>query len=461
MHALNLTEIPYREDSALLFEAIADLPWAVFLDSGKHHLTQSRYDILVAQPHTTLVTRGNMTEIRCGDDTRVSPEDPFYLLRTILKPRSHEQHKLPFTGGALGYFSYDLGRRLERLPTTAEDAEKLPEMMVGIYDWSVVVDHVEQRTWIASNSLNGDTKKKCDELVTRFSHVPAERFRTPFQVTSSVMSSITAENYTKAFDKIKHYIDAGDCYQVNLAQRFSANARGDPWLAYQALRIMNPAPFAAYLNLPCGQILSASPERFLKVMGQQVETKPIKGTRPRAGHPRLDAALAAALYESEKDRAENLMIVDLLRNDLSKSCNNVCVPKLFNIESFATVHHLVSTVSGDLRANKDAIDLLRGCFPGGSITGVPKLRAMEIIEELEPHRRGLYCGSIGYIGHDGNMDSSIAIRTLVYSGGGVRFWAGGGIVADSRLQEEYEESFDKAAVILRLLQQGAASHAGA
>ena len=460
MNALKLTEIPYREDSALLFEAIADMPWAAFLDSGKHHVTQSRYDILVAQPHTTLVTRGNMTEIRCGDASHVSPEDPFDLLRNYLQPGSCAPQKLPFVGGAIGYFAYDLGRRLERLPTIAEDAEKLPEMALGIYDWSVVIDHHEHCAWIASYCLNAATELIWDELVTRFSNPSTERYRTPFQATSSVESNMTSGFYAQAFDKIKHYIDAGDCYQVNLAQRFAAGARGDPWLAYQALRIMNPTPFAAYLNTPWGQILSASPERFLKLVNGQVETKPIKGTRPRAGHPRLDAALAESLGESEKDRAENVMIVDLLRNDLSKTCDNVRVPKLFNIESFATVHHLVSTVTGNLRQGKDAIDLLRGCFPGGSITGAPKFRAMEIIEELEPHRRGIYCGAIGYIGHDGNMDSNIAIRTLVYSSNTVRFWAGGGIVADSRVQEEYQEGFDKAAALLRLLQQDAVSHLG-
>jgi len=234
-------------------------------------------------------------------------------------------------------------------------------------------------------------------------------------------------------------------------------------LAYQALRVINPALFAAFLSTPYAQVLSASPERFLKVENGRVETKPIKGTRPRAGHARLDAELAAALRESVKDRAENVMIVDLLRNDLSKTCRlgSVKVPRLFDVESYATVHHLVSTVTGELGAGRDAIDLLRGAFPGGSITGAPKLRAMQIIEELEPHRRGAYCGSIGYIGYDGNMDMNIAIRTLVYSRGEIRFWAGGGIVADSTLDDEYQETFDKAAAMLKLLQQASTAQARA
>jgi para-aminobenzoate synthetase component 1 len=210
-------------------------------------------------------------------------------------------------------------------------------------------------------------------------------------------------------------------------------------------------------------VLSASPERFLKVESGRVETKPIKGTRPRAGHARLDAELVKALLASDKDRAENLMIVDLLRNDLSKNCrlSSVKVPRLFDVESYATVHHLVSTVVGELDEGRDAIDLVRGAFPGGSITGAPKLRAMQIIEELEPHRRGVYCGAIGYVGFDGNMDLNIAIRTLVMSRGEARFWAGGGIVADSKMEDEYQETFDKAAAMLKLLQQASVSQARA
>ncbi len=455
------TELPYFGDSAALFESVADLPWAVFLDSGSHHLTQSRYDIIAAQPHTTLVTRGNLTEIR-GDDIQLSRDDPLELLRRHLAIDATGRSDLPFAGGALGYFSYDLGRRFERLPARAHDDEKMPEMAIGIYDWAVVVDHLDQRSWLVAQGRCADTHARWAQLVTRFSQRPAERARAPFRITAPIASNLSRENYAAAFYRVIAYIRAGDCYQINLAQRFSAPATGDPWLAYQALRVINPAPYAAYLNTPHGQVLSASPERFLKLDGRRVETKPIKGTRAREGHPRVDAERAAELKVSAKDRAENVMIVDLLRNDLSKNCElgSVKVPKLFDVESFATVHHLVSTVTGALREDRDALDLLRGTFPGGSITGAPKLRAMQIIEELEPQRRGVYCGAIGYIGADGNMDLNIAIRTLVYTGGTVRFWAGGGIVADSRLEDEYQETFDKAAAMLKLLQQTAGSQVG-
>jgi para-aminobenzoate synthetase component 1 len=455
-----IAELPYHENTAELFESFADLPWAVFLDSGRHHLGQSRYDIVAAEPFVTLTTRGALTEIRTREGSHLSPGDPFELMRRQLIPLVCNDHGLPFAGGAIGYFGYDLARRLERLPAIAQDAERIPEMAIGVYDWALVVDHEERRSFLAAAGRDPATLERWTELVSRFQEPQTPRFRAPLRLATPLSSNMTFERYSQAFYRIMAYIAAGDCYQVNLAQRFSAAAAGDAWLAYQTLRIINPAPFAAYFNTPFAQVLSASPERFLKVRKAEVQTKPIKGTRPRAGHPLLDAALGEALRESEKDRAENLMIVDLLRNDLSKNCERVRVPKLFEVESFPTVHHLVSTVEGRLRPGRDALDLLRGCFPGGSISGAPKLRAMQIIEELEPHRRGIYCGAIGYVGFDGGMDTNIAIRTLVYSNGNIRFWAGGGIVADSRLKDEYQETFDKAAAMLRLMQQGSVSDVG-
>jgi len=285
--------------------------------------------------------------------------------------------------------------------------------------------------------------------------LPTEQCGTGITVLDAPRSNMDKSYYQQAFNKIKHYLKEGDSYQVNLAQRFVSRCSGNPWIAYKALRKMNAAPFSAYLNFPECQVLSSSPERFLKVTDGEVETKPIKGTRPRIEHHAKDKSQIIALSESKKDRAENVMIVDLLRNDISKNCKDgsVTVPKLFDVESFATVHHLVSTVKGVLAEGQHALDLLRSCFPGGSITGAPKIRSMEIIEELEPNRRGIYCGSIGYIGFNGNMDTNIAIRTLVHSGNTIRFWAGGGIVNDSVMDDEYQESFDKAAALLKLLKQ--------
>jgi para-aminobenzoate synthetase component 1 len=254
---------------------------------------------------------------------------------------------------------------------------------------------------------------------------------------------------------VKAYILEGDCYQVNLAQQFSASARGDAWSGYRELRRLNPAPFSAFLSTPFAKVLSSSPERFLQVRDAQAQTRPIKGTRPRGPTHEADAALARELADSAKDRAENLMIVDLLRNDLGRVCTpgSIRVPGIFEVESYATVHHLVSTITGRLAPREDAASLLRACFPGGSVTGAPKIRAMEIIEELEPRRRSVYCGAIGYLGFDGAMDTNIAIRTLVHNAGTVRFWAGGGIVHDSRVDEEYQETIDKAAPLLLLLER--------
>ena len=452
---LSLIELPYHENSALLFENIADWPWAVFLDSGRHDPSRSRYDIIAADPWATLITRGGMTEIHTRDSVRISPEDPLVLLREIVCLRADPIGPLPFYGGAIGYFGYDLSRRFERLPTLATDDERLPEMAFGVYDWAVVVDHLEQRTWLASRGCDQRTLENWQSLEHRFSEPVAVHVRPGFRTTSSIRSSVTREQYIQAFEHIKRYLVEGDCYQVNLAQRFEVQAQGDPWSAYQALRLLNPAPFSAYLNLPFVKILSSSPERFLQVRNSRVETRPIKGTRSRAGHPRLDAERIRELRGSAKDRAENVMIVDLLRNDLAKNCRvgSVKVPRLFEVESFASVHHLVSTISGELQPNKDAIDLLRGCFPGGSITGAPKLRAMQIIEELEPYRRGVYCGSIGYIGYDGAMDTNIAIRTLTLNDAHAYFWAGGGIVADSVAADEYQETLDKAATFFKLVRQ--------
>jgi para-aminobenzoate synthetase component 1 len=455
-----LTEIPYHADSAALFEAIADNPWAVFLDSGRPYSEQGRYDIISADPVQTLLTRGTATEIRRGGTSEVSTADPFDLLREALGTPVGSIQGLPFAGGALGYFSYDLGRRIEILPENAANAEDIPDMAVGIYDWALVVDHLRRRSFLVSHGRDSRTAQRWAELVNCFRSAGKHRQTGSFRVLQSPRPNMDLAEYADAFRRIKDYIREGDCYQVNFAQRFESAVEGPPWACYRALRRSNPAPFSAYFNTPECQVLSSSPERFLQVRERQVETRPIKGTRPRATSPGADRRLAEALVQSTKDRAENVMIVDLMRNDLGRVCSrgSIRVPELFALESFASVHHLVSTVTGTLDAGKDALHLLRACFPGGSITGAPKLRAMEIIEELEPHRRGVYCGSIGYLGFDGTMDSSIAIRTLVHSNGSLRFWAGGGVVADSDLEAEYQETFDKVAAILALLEQHGINH---
>ncbi|MFK5948285.1 MAG: aminodeoxychorismate synthase component I [Methylococcales bacterium] len=444
--------LPYFEDSTLLFSPIADKPWAIFLDSGFPYSEQGRYDIFSYNPDITLLTYGDKTTISTLGETVVSDEDPFQLLKQHLNNDFQSIDDLPFNGGALGYFSYDLARRLEKLPVIAKDEENIAEMAVGIYSWAVIVDHLKKQSWLVGK---GTVKDDWQALIKQFSGITKQSKQQNFVVESRPQSNMDKQEYKQAFKKIKAYLAEGDSYQVNLAQRFCSACSGDSWVAYKSLREINAAPFSAYINFPGVRILSSSPERFLKVSHGAVETKPIKGTRPRHSEKTQDERQKLALLNSHKDRAENVMIVDLLRNDISKNCKegSVVVPKLFDVESFATVHHLVSTVKGVLAEGQHAVDLLRSCFPGGSITGAPKIRSMEIIEELEPNRRGVYCGSIGYIGFNGNMDTNIAIRTLVHSNNTIRFWAGGGIVNDSVMEDEYQESYDKAVALLNLLEQ--------
>ena len=442
--------LPYATDAAACYAAIADLPWVVWLDSAG----LGRYDILCAQPAATLVTYGANTEITDAAGVRRSTDDPFDLVRQQLGEPVATISDIPFSGGALGYWGYDLARRMLLLPAQAQHKGRLPDMAIGIYDWAVVFDHQQKTAQLVSQQSYAETKALLPEILDRLQRtgkLPADTF----SVHGSITSNFTPDSYAAAFAQVQNYLQAGDCYQVNLAQRFSAAASGDALGAYLTLRSLSPAPYSAFLNLPQAQILCASPERFLRVQNGRVETRPIKGTRPRSSDAQRDRWLAEELRNHPKDRAENLMIVDLLRSDLGKSCvpGSVQVPKLFEVESFANVHHLVSTVEGRLAEGRDALHVLCDCFPGGSVTGAPKQRAMQIIEQLEPNPRAVYCGAIGYVGFDGNMDTNIAIRKLVYSGKEIRCWAGGGIVADSDVAAEYQETLDKAKGMLALLRQ--------
>jgi para-aminobenzoate synthetase component 1 len=442
--------LPYTTDAAAYYAAIADLSWAIWLDSAG----LGRYDILCARPLATLVTHGAETEIIDALGEQHSSDDPFDLIRQQLGTSTAAMPGIPFAGGALGYWGYDLARRMMMWPAHAQNSECLADMSIGIYDWAIVLDHQQKTAQLVSQQRFAETKKQLPEILERLQRagvLPVDSF----SVQGRITSNFTPDSYAAAFAQIQDYLQAGDCYQINLAQRFSAAASGDALGAYLTLRSLSPAPYSAFLNLPQTQILCASPERFLRVQDGSVETRPIKGTRPRSSDAQQDRRLADELRKHPKDRAENLMIVDLLRNDLGKSCvpGSVRVPKLFEVESFANVHHLVSTVEGKLAEGRDALHVLCDCFPGGSVTGAPKQRAMQIIEQLEPNARGIYCGAIGYVGFDGNMDSNIVIRTLVYSDDEIRCWAGGGIVADSEAAAEYQETLDKAAGMLKLLYQ--------
>lgn len=333
---------------------------------------------------------------------------------------------ISFRGGALGLFGYDLGRRFETLPSVAKADIPLPDMAVGLYDWALIVDHHKQVVSLLSHS----------DVDARLAWLEAQQpaAAPDFRLTSDWRSNMTPEAYAEKFARVQAYLQSGDCYQVNLAQRFQATYEGDEWQAFTRLNATNRAPFSAFIRLEQGAIVSLSPERFIHLAEGNIQTRPIKGTLPRLADPDADRQQAEKLAASPKDRAENLMIVDLMRNDIGRVAvpGSVRVPELFVVEPFPAVHHLVSTITARLPAARTACDLLRAAFPGGSITGAPKVRAMEIIDELEPHRRNAWCGSIGYISLCGTTDTSITIRTLTACNGNLYCSAGGGIVADSR-----------------------------
>ncbi|MFS2225577.1 aminodeoxychorismate synthase component 1 [Pantoea sp. B65] len=433
-----------------LFARVAHLPWAMLLSSGFAEHDDNRFDIMVADPCATLQTTGATTRWRQGEVISESDADPLGLLQQALEQLnlSATQHPdFPFQGGALGLFGYDLGRRFETLPETAVADLTTPDMAVGLYDWAVIADHQRQTLTLVTHQAGN---ARHDWLMA----LPAQTQPESFRLTSAWQSNMTPEQYGEKFNSIQHYLQAGDCYQVNLAQRFTASYQGDEWQAFTLLNQQNRAPFSAFLRLEQSAILSLSPERFLELQQGEIETRPIKGTLPRLADAAADRLQAERLASSAKDRAENLMIVDLLRNDIGRVAQpgTVKVPELFVVEPFPAVHHLVSTIRASLKPGLNASDLLRACFPGGSITGAPKVRAMEIIEELEPQRRNAWCGSIGYLSVCGRMDTSITIRTLIAEQGQLFCCAGGGIVADSQQQAEYQETFDKLNRILPCLQ---------
>lgn len=435
-----------------MFARIAHLPWAVLLESANPNHIDSRFDIFSAQPVATLETIGSTTKISEKERCVESFEPPLDLVKTtqqrLLSIDDSYDGELPFIGGAIGLLGYDLGRRIEKLPELAIRDICIPDLAVGIYDWAWIIDHQTQQAHLLVCGSDIDLEARWQWWQQQVA--PSSQ---PFAMVSRWQSNLSEQEYADRFNAIQHYLRSGDCYQINLTQRFSANYTGNEWLAYCHLSDVNQAPFSGFMRLPDAAILSVSPERFLALNHQQVETKPIKGTRPRDLNPETDQKNITELQQSPKDRAENLMIVDLLRNDIGRVCKpgTVRVPKLFDIESFNAVHHMVSTVTGTLSDGLRATELLQACFPGGSITGAPKIRAMQIIEELEPHRRSAYCGSMFYISCHGRMDSSITIRTLIATQQKLYVWAGGGIVADSDVKAEYQETFDKLAKILPVL----------
>ncbi len=463
-------------------QRLAHLPHLLFLDSADEHPALGRYSFVAAAPAIWLWSRGRQV---CIGETRGAPgslsqreDDPFAVLSGILArcPLQRAEGLPPFQGGLAGLWGYDLCHHVERLPRPGTDEFQVPEMAVGIYDWTIGFDHAARRAWLFSTGIPLAGAARLDEARRRLRQVrgwlrhpptrrkdhgtpgrpgranPALRRRLPG--LPGVFSNFDRDGYLRAVQRAIDYVHAGDCFQVNLSQRLLAPARVPPLELYSRLRDRNPAPFAGYLDMGEFQIASASPERFLRVQDGEVETRPIKGTRPRGATPEEDEVQRRQLEGSPKDRAENVMIVDLLRNDLGRVCayGSVRVEAVCRLETYRYVHHLVSEVRGRLRPGLGPVDLLRAAFPGGSVTGAPKVRAMEIIAELEPTARGPYCGCLGYIGFDGSMDTNLLIRTFTAGRGWVQFPVGGGIVADSTPQAEYAETLHKAEGLLRALE---------
>ncbi|MBV4492089.1 aminodeoxychorismate synthase component I [Pseudomonas oryzicola] len=445
MPTCTLHPLPYQPDPAIYFARLRQAPGAILLDSARPGAERGRFDLLSAWPVQQL-------QAQPGEDGRAF----LTRLRQGLVQLGHAQlpddSELPFAGGLIGYLSYDFGRRLEQLPSLAIDDLGLPDAQLGLYAWALVSDHQCATSQLVFHPSLASQER--ERLISLFEG-DDNSANGSFELLAPMAGDLQPAQYKAAFDQVQRYIQAGDCYQINLTQRFRAPCQGDPWHAYQALRKACPTPFSGYQQLADGSaLLSFSPERFIRVSQRQVETRPIKGTRPRASDPVEDAYNAEQLRHSPKDRSENLMIVDLLRNDLGRTCEigSVKVPELFSLESYPNVHHLVSSITGRLASNKDALDLIGDSFPGGSITGAPKIRAMQIIDELEPTRRTLYCGSLLYVDVRGEMDSSIAIRSLLVRRGQACCWGGGAVVADSEWQAEYEESIAKVRVLMETLQ---------
>ena len=474
-----------------LFELIKDRPYSFLLDSGMDPQRLGRYSFLGSEPFLVVSSRGSELTVTRGQEHEMQHGNPFDAIGRLVEAYrlDHWPAPVPFLGGAVGYFGYDLCHFIERLPSRAVDDLRLPESCLAFYDTVVAFDHLDNKAYLVATGLpeteEGQrlrrARMKLEEVKDWVcsSHSIIAVSRSPKQdegeakqprdkncfVASAprndrqskeivLKSNFTPEEYVKAVNKVREYIAAGDVFQVNLSQRFEADLRILPYELYKRLRAINPAPFASYLNFPDVKIISASPERFLKVQGDLVETRPIKGTRPRGKDAVEDERLAQELTKSTKDHAENLMIVDLERNDLGRVCRygTVKVTELAILEAFPTVFHLTSTVVGRLRRGKSNVDLLKATFPGGSITGAPKVRAMEIIDEIEPTRRSVYTGSIGYLSFNEDMDINIVIRTFLIKEGKAYFQVGGGIIYDSDPEAEYIETLDKARALIRALQ---------
>ncbi|QNU66116.1 aminodeoxychorismate synthase component I [Ruminiclostridium herbifermentans] len=457
-----IEEINTNLDSFQIYKQFHEEKFSFFLDSAMDAERLGKYSFIGFEPFLTIENKADVTVVNENGNEKCFADNPFDVFKKCLSQYKIKNNtSFPFVGGAVGFFSYDLCHNIEKLPKTAVDDLQLPDLIMGFYDGIVIIEHTTGKVYAASAGLPEGSAaaarlklEKIKSIIERNTIKDLSYLDIPFEKnTPKLVANFTQEQYFDSIEKAKKYIECGDIYQMNMTQRFTTQINRHPINIYEKLRTINPAPFASYFNYDNFIIVSSSPERFLQIRNRKVETRPIKGTIPRGKNNEEDKLNKEKLYNSVKDRAENLMIVDLMRNDLGRVCEfgSVEVPELFCVEQYSTVFHLVSTVIGILKEDKDAVDCIKATFPGGSITGAPKIRAMEIIDELEPTCRHLYTGSIGYIGFDGDMDINIVIRTILIKKDIAYYQVGGGIVWDSEAEKEYHETLDKGKALKEVL----------
>jgi para-aminobenzoate synthetase component 1 len=423
----------------------------IFLDSAKDPNRLGKYSFIGIEPYKKVTYKNGIVKVNAHSFRG----DPFEVLKNQLETYAtpNKQGELPFVGGCMGYFAYDLVRDMEDLPDDTRALVDLPTMIFIFHKHVIIYDHHHHKAYIAT--VHSDETEKLASSEATIEHIIKNGdpivYKTFEEVPVVFESRFDEHYYSKAVNQMRSYIEAGDIYIANMTHTYTAKTQESAYDIYKNLRRINPAPFSAFMQFDGFEVLCSSPERFIQIVNGKVETRPIKGTRPRGKTASEDEFYRLELEHSEKDRSELLMVVDLERNDLSKVCRpyTVKVTELFNIESYATVHHLVATIVGELKSEATAVDCIKACFPGGSITGTPKIRAMEIIEELELTKRNLYTGCIGYFGFDGNADFNIIIRTLIKQGNQLMIGVGGGITWESDARSEYFETLDKAEALFR------------
>ncbi|MEK6765870.1 MAG: anthranilate synthase component I family protein [Planctomycetota bacterium] len=473
-----IKEMDPNTDLLKVFQYTQARSKSFFLDSATKNEKTGRYSFIGYDPFLTVMSKGNniLTQSRHSITRKVG--NPFDELRDLLNKfhLDNSFEAVPFTCGAVGYFAYDLCHFIEKLPDTTIDDIEFPEMYFSFYDTVIGFDHLENKCYLMYVNLSPYSNKSTEKRIDRVLRMISNGLNTSYEEKSrfrggkakrKIISNFSKENYLRAVECAKQYINAGDIYQVNLSQRFQTQIETSPHEIYKRLRKINPAPFSCYLRFDNKYIISSSPERFLSLRNtldsagkhsegivRNIQTRPIKGTRPRCQDGDINTKMKKDLLSSKKDDAELAMIVDLERNDLGRVCkyNTVKVTEKKELEEHPTVYHLVATVEGELHSRYDSIDLLKATFPGGSITGAPKVRAMQIIDELEPTKRSVYTGAIGYLSFNGNIDFNIAIRTFLAKDDHIYFQVGGGIVADSNPEDEYEETLYKARALIDTLE---------